>query len=101
MSEDLQPIARRKAIKLEHDRRIKGRDVAMPDVSRNAGEENVSVTAFESLWHRQFGNAVFLAKIFAKEQTGYSGRIPAHDHVLVVVGKNLRLDEVTRAEQCR
>src|SRR5213082_414259 len=35
MSEDLQPIARRKAIELEHDRRIKGRDVAMPDVARN------------------------------------------------------------------
>src|SRR2546430_4287677 len=101
MSEDLQPIARRKAIELEHDRRIKGRDVAMPDVARNAGEEDVSVATLESLWHRQFGDAVFLAKIFAQEQTVYSGRIAAHDHVLVDVGKNLRLHEVTRAEHFR
>src|SRR5437762_13722409 len=98
MSEDLQPVAPRKAIELEHDRRIKGRDVAMPDVAGNAGEENVSVATLESLWHRQFGDAVFLAEIFAQEQTVYSGRIPAHDHVLVVVRKNLRLNEVTRAE---
>src|SRR5260370_42503128 len=98
MSEDLQAIARRKAIELEHDRRIAGRDIAMPDVARDAGEKNVRVAALESLWHRQFGDGVFLAKIFAQEQTVYSGRIPAHDHVLVVVGKNLRLNEVTRAE---
>src|SRR6058998_61289 len=98
MSEDLQPIAPRKAIELEHDRRIKGRDVAMPDVAGNAGEENVSVAAFESLRHRQFGDAVFLAKIFAQEQTVDPGCVAAHDHVLVVVGKNLRLDEVTRAK---
>ena len=71
----------------------------MPDVAGNAGEENVSVAAFESLRHRQFGDAVFLAKIFAQEQTVDPGCVAAHDHVLVVVGKNLRLDEVARAEQ--
>src|SRR5207237_10323120 len=98
MSEDLQPIARRKAIELEHDRRIKGRDVAMPDVARNAGEENVSVATLESLWRRQFGGAVFLAKIFAQEQSVYSGSIAAPDHVIVVEGQNLRLYEVTRTD---
>src|SRR6266404_673058 len=98
MSEDLQPIARGKAIKLEHDRRIKGRDVAMPDVARDAGEEDVGVTAFEALRQRQLRNAVFLAKVFAQEQAVDSSRVAAHDHVLVVVGKNLRLDEVTRAK---
>src|ERR1700720_640569 len=98
MSEDLQSIALREAIKLEHDRRIKGRDVAMPDAARDAGEEDVGVTAFEALRQRQFGNAVFLTKVFAQKQTVDSSRIAAHDHVLVVVRKNLCLDEVTRAK---
>src|SRR6266404_1561806 len=98
MSEDLQPIAHGKAIELEHDRRIKGRDVAMPDVARNAGEENVSVATLEALRQRQFWDAVFLAKVFAQEQAVDSSRVAAHNHVLVVVGKNLRLDEVTRAK---
>src|SRR4029077_4675823 len=98
MSEDLQSIALRETIKLEHDRRIKGRDVAMPDVARDAGEEDVGVTAFEALRQRQLRDAVFLSKIFAEQQTVDASRIAAHDHVLVVVRKNLCLDEVTRAK---
>src|ERR1700736_3514785 len=98
MSEDLQSIACGKAIELEHDRRVKRRHVAMPHVARNTGEENVGVTAFETLRQRQLGNAVFLAKIFAQEQTVDSRRVPTHDHVLVVVRKNLGLNEVARTE---
>src|ERR1700694_5173141 len=98
MSEDLQSIACGKAIELEHDRRIKRRQVAMPDIARHAGEKDIGVTAFESLGQRELRNAVLLSKIFAQEQAIDSGGITAHDHVLVVVGKNLRLNEVTRAE---
>src|ERR1700726_3282192 len=71
MPENLESISRGKAIELQHDRRIKRRHVAMPDVARDAGEEDVRVTALER----------------------------AHDHVLIVVGENLRLDEITRAEK--
>src|SRR5436853_1204716 len=98
MSKDLQAIAYGKAIKLEHDRRIKGRDVTMPDVARDAGEKDVGVAAFEALRQRQLGNAVFLSKIFAQEQTVDSGRVTANNHVLIVVGKNLRLNEVAGAK---
>src|SRR5438105_10039456 len=98
MSKDLQSIARGKAIELEHDRRIKRRHVAMPDVTRDAGEKDVGVTAFERLGQRQLRNAVLLSKVFAQKQPVDAGRVPAHDHVLIVVRKNLRLNEVTRAE---
>src|SRR5258708_4196475 len=98
MSKDLQLIARGKAIELEHDRRVKRRDIAMPDVVRHTGKKNVGVTAFERLRQRQLRNAVFLSKIFAQKQTVDPRRVPAHDHVLVVVRKNLRLNEVARAE---
>src|SRR6266704_2797758 len=98
MSKDLQSIACGKAIELEHDRRIKRRDVAMPDVARDARKEDIGVTAFERLRQRQLRNAVFLAKIFAQEQTVDSRRITTHDHVLIIVGKNLCLNEVARAE---
>ena len=69
----------------------------MPDVVRDASEEDVRVTAFECLRQRQFRNAVLLAKILAQKQTVDSRRVPAHDHVLIVVRENLRLNEVARA----
>ena len=71
----------------------------MPDVARHAGEKDVGVTAFEPAHHRHFGNAVALPEIFAQEEGVDPGGVAAHDHVLVVVGKNLRLDEVARAEE--
>src|ERR1700687_4293809 len=98
MPEDLQSIACGKAIELEHDRRIKRRHVAMPDVVHDAGEKDIGVTAFERLGQRQLRNAVLLSKIFAQEQPVDSGRVASHDHVLIVVRKNLRLNEVTWAE---
>src|SRR5438132_2032012 len=101
MSEDLKPIARGKAIKLEHDRRIKRSDVAMPDVVRHPSEEDVRVTAFECLRQWQLGNAVLLAKILAQKQSVNPGRVAPHDHVLIVVRENLPLNEITRAQQLR
>src|SRR5437764_14495445 len=98
MPKNLQPIAHGKAIELEHDRRIKRCHVTMPDVARDAGEKDVGVTAFEALRQRQLRNAVLLSKVFAQEQTIDSGRVATHDHVLIVVRKNLRLNEVTWAE---
>ena len=71
----------------------------MPDVARHAGEEDVGVTAFERARHRQLGNGMALPKIFAQEKRVNARGVAAHDHVLVVVRKNLRLDEVARAEQ--
>src|SRR5690349_13232842 len=101
MAKDLKLVANRKAIELKHDRRIKGCDVAMPYVAGDAREKYVGVPAFECLRNRQFWNAVLLPKIFAEEQGVDACRIAAHDHVLVVVGKNLRLDEITRTQRVR
>src|SRR5262245_32243018 len=42
-----------------------------------------------------------LAKIFAQEKSVDARRVAPHDHVLIVVGENLRLNEVARAQQIR
>jgi hypothetical protein len=42
-----------------------------------------------------------LAGIFAKEKRVDARGVAAHDDVLVVVGKNLRLNEVAWAQQVR
>ena len=101
MPKDLQLIGRREAVELQHDRRIKRGDVAMPDVARHTGEEDVGVTAFECARHRHFGNGMALPKIFAQEERVDARGVAAHDHVLVIVRKNLRLNEVARAQQIR
>src|SRR6476659_9713387 len=101
MPKDLQLIRCREAVELQHDRRIKRRDVAMPDVARQTGKEDVGVTAFESARHRQFGNGMALPKIFSQEQRVDTRGVAAHDYVLIIVRKNLRLNEVARAQQIR
>src|ERR687892_17413 len=101
MPKNLQLIRRREAIELQHDGRIKRRDVAMPDVARHSGEEDVSVTAFECARHRELWNRVALPKIFAQEQRVDARGIAADDHVLVVIRKNLCLNEIALAQQLR
>src|SRR5438105_5868692 len=98
MPENLEPIAHGKAIELEHDRRVKRGHVAMPDVVSDAGEENVGVTAFERLRQRHLRNRMPLPKIFAQEKPVDPGGVAADDYVLIVVGKNLCLNEVARAQ---
>ena len=71
----------------------------MPDVARHTGEEDVGITAFVRARHRQFGNGVALPKVFAQEQRVDTRGVPAHDHVLIIIRKNLRLNEVARAQQ--
>src|SRR5207249_5026261 len=97
MAEDLQLIGHRKTIEFQHDRRIERSDVAVPDVVRNSRKEDVGVTALERAHHWQLGNGMALPEIFAQEQRINPRRVAAHDHVLIIVGKNLGLDEVTRA----
>src|SRR3954454_5263999 len=99
MSKDLQLIRRRKAVELQHDGGIKRGDVAMPDVARHTGEENVGVTAFECTRRRQFGNGMASPKVFAQEQRIDARRVAARDHVLIIIRKNLRLNEVARTQQ--
>src|SRR6266480_5984795 len=99
MAEDLQLIRHRKTIELQHDRGIERSDVAVPDVVCNPGEEDVGVPTLERARHWQLGNGMALPKIFAQEQRINPRSVAAHDHILIVVGKNLRLDEVARAEQ--
>src|ERR1700724_1975714 len=101
MPEDLQPIALREAIELEHDRWIEGRHVAMPDVASHTSEKDVGVTALKGLQQRQFRNRMLLPEIFAQKQSVDARRVAAHDHVLKVVGKNLGLDEIAGAQQIR
>src|SRR5882757_7774391 len=97
MPEDLQLIGHRKTIEFQHDRRIKRSDIAMPDVVRNSSKEDVCVTAFERTHHRQLGNGMALPEILTQKQRIDPRGIASDDHVLIVIGKNLGLDEVTRA----
>src|SRR5438045_7667282 len=98
MPKELELITYRETIELQHDRRIKRGHVAMPGIVRDASEEDVGVTAFERLRQREFRNRVALPEIFAQEEPVDPGWVAAHDHVLIVVGENLRLDAVARAE---
>src|SRR6202022_1564196 len=88
-----------KAIELQHDRWIKGSDIAMPDVARHAREKNVGVTAFEPAHHRHLRNGVASPEIFGQKEGIAARGVAPHEDVLLVIGENLRLDEVTRAEQ--
>src|ERR1044071_9587271 len=97
MPEDLQLIAHRKTIEFQHDRRIERSDIAMPDVVRNPGKEDIDVTAFKRTHHWQFGNGMALPEIFAQKQRIDPCGVAADDYILIVVRKNLRLNEVTRA----
>ena len=99
MPENLEPVTRGKAIELQHDRRVKRSDVAVPDVVRNTGKKDVGIPAFERSRHRHFGNGMAPPEIFAQEDGVDARSVATHDYVLVVVGKNLRLDEIARAEQ--
>src|SRR5262249_753125 len=74
---------------------------AMPDVAGHTSEKDVGVTAFESARHRQFGNGMTLPKIFAQKQSIDTRGVAAHDHVLIIIRKNLRLNEVARTQQVR
>ena len=71
----------------------------MPDVARNAGEKDVAITAFEWARHWQFGNGMPLPKILAQKKRVDPRGVAAHDHLLVIIGKDLRLDEVAWAQQ--
>jgi hypothetical protein len=101
MTENLELVRCGITLELQHDRGIEGSDIAMPDVARYACEEDVGVTAFERTRHRQLGNRMPLPQIFAQEQRVDAGGVAAHDHVLVIVRENLRLDEIARAQQIR
>src|SRR4029450_9160443 len=60
---------------------------------------DIGVTAFERACHWHLGNGMALPEIFAQEYRIDAGGVAPHDYVLVIVGENLRLDEVARAEQ--
>src|SRR5207248_11479096 len=94
-------IAHRKTIEFQHDRWIERSDVAVPDVVRNSGEEDISVSTFECAHHWQLWDGVTLPEIFTQEQRIDSRCIAAYDRILIVIGKNLGLDEVARAYQFR
>src|SRR3954465_11788121 len=101
MAKDLELVRGWPAIELEHDRWVERCDIAMPDVAGDPGEKDRGVAALEPAHHRHLGNRMALPVIFAEEKSVNPGGVPAHDHVLVVVGKNLRLDEVAGAQEIR
>src|SRR4029079_13060442 len=96
MPEDLELVGDGKTIELQHDRWIERSDVAVPDVTRDPGEVDGSETAFQTACHRHLRNAVSLPQILAQEKSIDAGGVAAHDHVLIVVRENLRLDEIAR-----
>ena len=71
----------------------------MPDVARDACEKDRGVTAFEPAHHGHLRNGMALPKIFAQQERIDASRVAAHDHVLIVVRENLRLNEVARTKQ--
>ena len=85
-------------IELQHHGRIERGDVAMPDVACDAGEVNGSESALETTGHRQLGNGMALPQVFAEKKRVDAGGVTTHDHILVVIRENLRLDEIARAE---
>src|SRR2546423_12316215 len=97
MAEEPELVGRGEAIELQHDGGIERGDVAMPDVAGDAGKKDRGVTALEAAHHWHLGNGMALPVIFAEEKRVDPGGVAADDHVLVVVGKNLGLDEVTGA----
>ena len=101
MSKDLKSIGHRKTIELQHDRGIKRGHIAMPDIARDAGEEDRGITAFKCPGHRHLRNGMAPSEVFAQKERVNTCRITAHDRVLIIVRKNLRLDEITGAEQFR
>ena len=98
VTKNLKLIGCRKTIELQHDRGIERGDVAMPNVARDACEIDCSESTFETVDHRQIGNGMALPQIFAQKKRVDAGGVTTHDHVLIVVRENLRLDEITRAE---
>src|SRR4030095_7483953 len=99
MSKDLELIGHPDTIELQHDRGIEGGDVAMPDVASNPGEIDGGEATFESARQRHLRDAMALAQIFSQKERVDTGGIATHDHVLVVVRKNLRLDKVAWAQK--
>src|SRR6266481_8653770 len=99
MPKYLQLIRRRETVEPQHDRGIKRCDVAMPDIACHTREEDVGITAFECARHRQLRNGMALPEILAQEQGVNARSVAAHDDILIVIRKDLRLDEVARAQQ--
>src|SRR5947209_19575955 len=97
MPKDVKLVGRGKAIELQHDRWVKRSDIAVPDIARYSGKIDGGEAAFETHCHRHFRNAVALPQIFSQKERINAGGVAADDHVLVIVGKYLRLDKITRA----
>ena len=85
-------------IELQHHRRIERGDIAMPDVACDAGEIDGSESTLKTAGHRQLGDGMALPQVFAEKKRVDAGSVTTHDHVLVVIRENLRLDEIARAE---
>src|SRR4030095_6957435 len=71
----------------------------MPHVANDASEKDVGVTALEAAHQRHLRNGMSLPEIFAQEECIDPRGVAADDHVLIIVRKNLGLDEIARAEQ--
>ena len=71
----------------------------MPDVARDAGEKDGGITPFKATTIGISGMRMALPEIFPQKERVDARGVAAHDHILVVVGKNLGLDEVARAQE--
>src|SRR6266404_5190585 len=71
----------------------------MPHVAGDASEEDIGVTALEAAHKRHLRNGMALSEIFAQEESINPRGVTAHDYILIIVRKNLGLDEIARAEQ--
>src|SRR5260370_15239766 len=71
----------------------------MPYVASDTSEENIRVTSLEAAHKRHLRNGMALPEILAQEESINPRGVTAHDHILIIVRKNLGLDEIARAEQ--
>ncbi len=97
--EQIQLVAARFDVERQHQRRIQRLHVAMPHVANDALVKHVRVTAGKWTRFAELRDGVALVQVFAQEERIDLRRVTAHDNVLIVVGKDLGLDEVARAEQ--
>src|SRR5437879_12769585 len=69
MPEDLGLGGDRKASELQHDRRVKRSDVAVPDIALNASEVDGGEATLETACNRHLWNAMALPQILKEKES--------------------------------
>jgi len=85
-------------IELQHHGGIGARRCRNPDVARDAREIDGGESTFETGGPSAAREWNALPQVLAQKKRVMRVALRTHDHVLIIVRENLRLDEITRAE---